>query len=174
MLLLLQLVHHPVLHFLVSYRPLFLLAGFNLQVECPIIDKTAAAESLGEQNLLLICRVDSHIVFCPKYRRKVLVNGVDERLKSLVQEKANESGITIEKMEVMPDQVHLFIRSKPTYAIHFAINQLKGYSSVCLRKEFPWLRSRLPPLWNRSYFVESVGHISEETVRKYIENQKKV
>lgn len=113
-----------------------------------------------------------HIVFCPKYRRKVLVNGVDERLKSLLSAKANELGITIENMEVMPDHVHLFIRSKPTYAVHFVINQLKGYSSVCLRNEFPWLRSRLPSLWTRSYFVESVGHISEETVRKYIEDQK--
>lgn len=83
-----------------------------------------------------------HIVFCPKYRRKVLVNGVDERLKILLQQKADELGITLENMEVMPDHVHLFIRSKPTYAIHFVINQLKGYSSVCLRKEFPWLRSR--------------------------------
>ena len=115
-----------------------------------------------------------HIVFCPKYRRKVLVNGVDERLKILLQQKADELGITMESMEVMPDHVHLFIRSKPTYAIHFVINQLKGYSSACLRKEFPWLRSRLPSLWTRSYFVESVGHISEETVRKYIENQKNV
>jgi putative transposase len=99
---------------------------------------------------------------------------VDERLKILLQQKADELGITLENMEVMPDHVHLFIRSKPTYAIHFVINQLKGYSSVCLRKEFPWLRSRLPSLWTRSYFVEPVGHISEETVRKYIENQKNV
>lgn len=68
----------------------------------------------------------------------------------------------------------LCIRSKPTYAIHFVVNQLKGYSSGCLRKEFPWLCSRLPSLWTRSYFVKSVGHISEETVRKYIEKQKKV
>lgn len=115
-----------------------------------------------------------HIVFCPKYRRKVLVDGIDERLKVLFEEKAHELGITIESMEVMPDHVHLFIRTKPTYAIHFIVNQLKGYSSVKLRCEFPKLRSRLPTLWTRSYFVESVGHISENTVKKYIENQKYV
>lgn len=115
-----------------------------------------------------------HIVFCPKYRRKVLVDGVDGRLKELLQEKANELGITIEKMEIMPDHVHLFIKSKPTYAIHFVVNQLKGYSSAKLRKENPKLRSRLPTLWTRSYFVEAVGHISEETVKKYIDNQKNV
>ena len=115
-----------------------------------------------------------HIVFCPKYRRKVLVDGLDERQKELLMEKEKELDLIIESMEVMPDHVHLFIRSKPIYAVHFVINQLKGYSSVCLRNEFPWLRSRLPSLWTRSYFVESVGHISEETVRKYIEDQKKV
>lgn len=115
-----------------------------------------------------------HIVFCPKYRRKVLVDGIDERLKELLKEKAQELEITIESMEVMPDHVHLFIRSKPTYAVHFVVNQLKGYSSVKLRKEFPKLKSRLPTLWTRSYFVKSVGHISEDTMKKYIENQKNV
>ena len=115
-----------------------------------------------------------HIVFCPKYRRKVLVDGIDERLKELLKGKAQELDITIESMEVMPDHVHLFIRSKPTYAVHFVVNQLKGYSSVKLRKEFLKLKSRLPTLWTRSYFVESVGHISEDTMKKYIENQKNV
>ena len=118
--------------------------------------------------------VGYHIVCSPKYRRKVLVDGIDERLKELLKEKAQELEITIESMEVMPDHVHLFIRSKPTYAVHFVVNQLKGYSSVKLRKEFPKLKSRLPTLWTRSYFVESVGHISEDTMKKYIENQKNV
>lgn len=121
-----------------------------------------------------VFNVGYHIVFCPKYRRKVLVNGVDERLKQLFQEKADEIRVIIERMEVMPDHVHLFIKSKPTYAIHFVVNQLKGYSSLMLRKEFPWLRSRVPTLWTRSYFVETIGHISEETVKRYIEEQKKV
>lgn len=115
-----------------------------------------------------------HVVFCPKYRRRVLVDGIDDRLKELFLEKARDLDIVIEKMEVMPDHVHLFIKSKPTYAVHFVINQLKGYSSVILRREFPKLRSRLPTLWTRSYFVESIGHISEETVKRYIEEQKNV
>ena len=115
-----------------------------------------------------------HIVFCPKYRRKVLVDGIEERLKELLEEKARELDITIEGMEVMPDHVHLFIRSRPTYAVHFVINQLKGYSSVKLREEFPKLRSRLPTLWTRSYYVETVGCISEDTVMEYIGNQKNV
>ena len=115
-----------------------------------------------------------HVVFCPKYRRKVLVEGIEQRLKELFIEKAHELEITIERMEIMPDHVHLFIKSKPTYAVHFVVNQLKGYSSAKLMKEFPKLRNRLPTLWMRSYFVESVGHTSENTVKKYIENQKNV
>lgn len=121
-----------------------------------------------------VYNIGYHIVFCPKFRRKVLVDGIDVRLKELFLEKADELGITIERMEVMPDHVHLYVKIKPTYAVHFVVNQLKGYSSVTLRREFPKLRSKLPTLWTRSYFVESIGHISEETVKRYIEEQKGV
>lgn len=121
-----------------------------------------------------VYNVGYHIVFCPKYRRKVLTGAVETRLKELFLEKAAELTIEIERMEVMPDHVHLFVKSKPTYAVHLVVNQLKGYTSFKLREEFPELKSRLPTLWTRSYFVESVGHISEDTVKRYIENQKKV
>lgn len=121
-----------------------------------------------------VYNISYHLIWCPKYRRKVLVDGVDERLKELLMEKAEEIGITIKKMEVMPDHVHLFVKGKPTLPVHFVVNQFKGYSSVKLREEFPFLRSRLPTLWTRSYYVETVGHISEDTILKYIEDQKKV
>lgn len=115
-----------------------------------------------------------HIIWCPKYRRKVLVNGIDERLKELLNEKAAALEITIEKMEVMPDHVHLFVKGKPSVPVQHIVNQLKGYTSVMLRLEFPRLKSRLPTLWTRSYYVESIGHISESTITRYIEDQKKV
>jgi len=115
-----------------------------------------------------------HIIWCPKYRRKVLVNGIDERLKELLNEKAAALEITIEKMEVMPDHVHLFVKGKPSVPVQHIVNQLKGYTSVMLRREFPRLKSRLPTLWMRSYYVESIGHISESTITRYIEYQKKV
>lgn len=115
-----------------------------------------------------------HIIWCPKYRRKVLVNGIDERLKELLNEKAAALEITIEKMEVMPDHVHLFVKGKPSVPVQHIVNQLKGYTSVMLRREFPSLKSRLPTLWTRSYYVESIGHISESTITRYIEDQKKV
>ena len=115
-----------------------------------------------------------HIIWCPKYRRKVLVNGIDERLKELLNETSAALEITIEKMEVMPDHVHLFVKGKPSVPVQHIVNQLKGYTSVMLRREFPRLKSRLPTLWTRSYYVESIGHISESTITRYIEDQKKV
>lgn|SRR5690606_9260730 len=113
-----------------------------------------------------------HIIFCPKYRRKVLTGQVKKRLDELLKAKADELGIEIREASVMPDHVHLFVTAPPTLAPHFIVNQLKGYTSRILRNEFPSLTSRLPSLWTRSYYVESVGHISEETIRKYIEDQK--
>ena len=113
-----------------------------------------------------------HIIWCPKYRRKVLINGVDILLKELLIEKSIEHGWDIEIMEIVPDHVHIFIKATPNDSPVFIVSQLKGYTSFALRNEFTWLKSRIPTLWTRSYYVESVGHISEETIKKYIENQK--
>jgi len=112
-----------------------------------------------------------HIIFCPKYRREVLTGKIEQRLKQLFLEKANELEIEIQDLTIMPDHVHLFIKADPTLAPHYIVRQLKGYSAKNLREEFPELKSRLPSLWTRSYYVESVGHISEDTIRKYIEDQ---
>ena len=72
----------------------------------------------------------------------------------------------------MPDHVHVFVTGEPTEAIQHIVNQLKGYSSFVLRNEFPELRSKLPCLWSRSYYVGTVGYVSEAAIRKYIEGQK--
>lgn len=121
-----------------------------------------------------IFNIAYHIIWCPKYRRKVLVNEVEDRLKALLVEKAKEIGCEISIQEVMPDHVHIFIKTKPTLAPHYIVQQLKGYTSRVLRKEFPKLKSRIPTLWTRSYYCESIGRISEETVKKYINDQKNV
>lgn len=119
-----------------------------------------------------IYNIGYHFIWCPKYRRKVLVDQIESRLKELLIEKSLELDVTIETMEVMPDHVHLFVKAPPTLAPHFIVGQLKGYTSFSLRKEFPKLKSRLPTLWTRSYYCESIGHISEDIVRRYIEDQK--
>ena len=121
-----------------------------------------------------VYNVGYHLIWCPKYRRSVLTGTINMKLKELMLLKAKELGITIEQMEIMPDQVHLFIKADPTLAPHYVVQQLKGYTSRVLRQEFPQLRSKLPTLWTRSYYVESVGHISESVVKKYIEEQKHV
>ena len=113
-----------------------------------------------------------HFIWCPKYRRKVLVGEIETRLKELLLAKGSEVGLEIVSLEVMPDHVHLFIKAPPTAGPHWIVQQLKGYTSRNLRAEFPELKRKIPSLWTRSYYCESVGHISEETVKKYIEDQK--
>ena len=113
-----------------------------------------------------------HIIWCPKYRRKVLKNGIDIRLKELLFEKAKNLSVDIKNIEVMEDHVHLFIKANPASCPQWIVNQFKGYSSKKLREEYPELVRKLPTLWTRSYYIESVGCISEETIKKYIENQK--
>jgi putative transposase len=113
-----------------------------------------------------------HLVFCPKYRKAVLGGQVAERLKELLLVKAQELGLTLHAMEVMPDHVHLFVRSDPSLSPAKIAAQLKGYTSRILRQEFRFLRSQLPSLWSRSYFISSIGRVSEATVRRYIAEQK--
>ena len=122
----------------------------------------------------LVYKNQFHVIFCPKYRRPVLVDGVDVRLKEILLEKAAELDVKILSMEIMPDHVHLFISFDPRLMLHKIIKILKGSSSRILREEFPSLKSRLPSLWTRSYFSCSVGHIGEAAVRRYIEEQKSV
>jgi putative transposase len=113
-----------------------------------------------------------HLVWCSKYRRNVLVGTITDELRSLICQKAQELGVTIEALEIMPDHVHLFIESDPTEAPQRLANQFKGYTSRIMRLKFPQLRSRIPSLWSRSYYVGSIGHVCEETVKRYIEMQK--
>jgi putative transposase len=113
-----------------------------------------------------------HLVFCPKYRKAVLRGNVETRLKALLTEKALALKITLHTMEVMPDHVQLLVESDPGMAPAKIAAQLKGYTARILRQEFRHLRSQLPSLWSRSYYVGSVGHMSAAAVRRYIKNQK--
>lgn len=115
-----------------------------------------------------------HIIFCPKYRRKVLIGKIESDFKTLCNEVSEKIGVEIISMEVMSDHVHLFIKYPPTLAIHYIVQQIKGTTSKVLRSRYSSLKSRIPTLWTRSYFAESVGTIKEESIKKYIENQKNV
>lgn len=124
----------------------------------------------SNNNIVHDCKY--HVVFCPKYRKKVIVNQVEERLKQLLLEKTKELKAEIIEMETMPDHVHLLIKCDPQFGIHKVVKHLKGYTSRILRQEFKHLKSRLPSMWTNSYFVATVGSVSLDVVRQYIENQK--
>ena len=126
----------------------------------------------SNKNIVYSCKY--HVVWCPKYRRSVLVDGVDVRLKELIIEKCMEHQAEILELEIMPDHVHLLIEVDPQYGIHRMVKQIKGYSSRMLRQEFSWLRSRIPTLWTNSYFISTVGGSPLEVIKQYIENQKDV
>lgn len=125
----------------------------------------------SNNNVVYSCKY--HVVWCPKYRRSVLVNGVDKRLKRIILDTAKEYGAEVIELEVMPDHVHLLIEVDPQYGVHRMVRQLKGRSSRILRSEFPSLSTRLPTLWTNSYFVSTVGGSPLAVVKQYIENQKR-
>lgn len=127
-----------------------------------------------KSNNNVVCSCKYHVVWCPKYRRKVLVDGVDTRLKEILHEVVSETTGEILEIEVMPDHVHVLVEIDPQYGIAKLVRSMKGRSSRFLRQEFPWLKSRLPTLWTNSYFVSTVGGAPISIVKQYIENQKNV
>ena len=129
-------------------------------------------EYKSNKNVVYSCKY--HVVWCPKYRRKVITGKIEMRLKELIEETASAIGAEIIEMEIMPDHVHLLIEVDPQYGINKAVRHIKGVTSHTLRSEFPSLKSRLPSLWTNSYFVSTVGGAPLEKIKEYIENQKDV
>ena len=121
-----------------------------------------------------VYNIGYHLIWCTKYRKSLLGTEEESLFRQLALEKVKELDVIICSMEVMVDHVHLFVKCTPSTSPHWVVQQLKGYTSRELRKEFKHLNTRVPSLWTRSYYCESVGHISEGSVRKYIENQKNV
>ncbi|MBU6995982.1 IS200/IS605 family transposase [Ferrovum myxofaciens] len=125
-----------------------------------------------KSNLNVVYSCKYQVIWCPKYRRSVLVNGVDVRLKEIIQDVATEYKCEILELEVMPDHVHLLVEVDPQFGIHRLIKLMKGRSSKLIREEFKWVKSRLPTLWTNSYFVSTIGGAPLEVVKQYIEQQK--
>ena len=101
----------------------------------------------SSRNIVFSCQY--HIIFCPKYRRKVLVGAV----------------------ETDKDHIHILAGVHPQLGINTFVKKVKGRSSRLLRSEFPSLKTRLPTLWTNSYFVSTVDGAPLEVVKQYIENQ---
>ena len=126
----------------------------------------------SNHNVYFSCKY--HVVWCPKYRRKVLVEQVAKRLEQIIREVCQEHQAEVLSLEVMPDHVHLLVEVDPQFGIHRLVKLLKGRSSRYLRQEYPQLTTRLPSLWTNSYFVSTVGGAPLSVIKQYIENQKHV
>jgi len=134
------------------------------------MQQATSKEYKNSSHLTYSCQY--HMIFCPKYRRKVLTDPIDTRLKELFLQIADQYGFSILEMEVMPDHVHLLIDCNPRFGIVEAVTKLKGITSKTLREEYPVLKRKIPSLWTRSAFISTVGSVSLEVVKQYINDQK--
>jgi len=115
-----------------------------------------------------------HVIWCPKYRRKVLVGDIAKRLEEIMRKTALKYRAEISALEIVPDHVHMLCEVDPQFGIHRFVKNIKGVTSHVLRKEFVSLRKRLPSLWTNAYFVSTVGGAPLEVIKQYVENQKNV
>jgi putative transposase len=113
-----------------------------------------------------------HVVWCPKYRRKVLVGDVEIRLKEIISDICNELDAELFEIECDRDHVHLLVEVDPQFGIHRLVKRMKGVSSRILRQEFHSLKTRLPTLWTNAYFCATTGGAPIEKIKEYIQNQK--
>ena len=113
-----------------------------------------------------------HIVFTPKFRRKVIYNQLRKDIIEYFKRLCKYKGVEIIEGHMMPDHVHMLLEVDPQFGIHKAVKSFKGYTSRILRQEFPYLKTKMPTLWTNSYFVSTVGGAPLEAVKQYIENQK--
>jgi REP-associated tyrosine transposase len=127
-----------------------------------------------KSNRTIVYSSKYHIVWCPKYRRSILVENIAKRLETILRETCRELQVDVLALEIMPDHVHLRAEVDPHFGVHRVVKRLKGKSSRLLRQEFPTLRSRLPTLWTNSYFVATVGGAPLSVIQHYVESQKDV
>ena len=112
-----------------------------------------------------------HVIWCTKYRRKVLDTEIQDRLKQLIYDQQDTYEYNIREMETQSEHIHLLIEIPPTHSVDKIIGKIKGYTSKVLREEYPSLKSRLPSLWTRSKFVSSCGGVRLQVIKDYIEGQ---
>ena len=123
-----------------------------------------------------VCNINYHVVWSVKCRRKVITPEVESYMKHLVRKIAEDKGFVVHLFESGEnDHVHCFVSAPPKLSITDIVKYLKGITGRKLYEQFPWLRSKLwkGQLWNHSYYVETIGSVSEENIRRYIEAQSK-
>ena len=133
-----------------------------------------------EKNLIYyrtsVCNINYHVVWTVKYRRKILTSEIESYLKELVQQIAKEKGFTVQLFECgNQDHVHCFITAPPKLSVTTIVKYLKGITGRKLFEQYPNIRNQLwkGQLWNHSYYCETIGSVSEENIKRYIERQSK-
>ena len=118
-------------------------------------------------------RLMIHIVWIPRYRKRILKGALAKRVEDLIRECADMNRWSIEELNVQPDHVHLVMQFRPDVAISKIAQLLKGKSSRIIRKEFPELREFYwgNSFWGDGYFAETVGKVDLETIKNYVKNQ---
>jgi putative transposase len=129
-------------------------------------------EYRSNRNIFFACHY--HVVWCPKYRRKVLIGPIETRLQEIIRQACQEYQAEVEELEVMPEHVHLLVSVDPQFGIHRLVKLIKGRSSRFLRQEFPVLKRKLQTLWTNSYFVGTTGGAPLALIKQYSEQQKPV
>ena len=120
-----------------------------------------------------IYNLNYHIVWIPKYRRKLFTGQMELRLGEIIRESCIRNNISVLALEIMPDHIHLFVSAPPRRSPSEIVNIIKGYSSRKMRQEFLQLKKMIKDeLWTRTYFIGSAGTVTSETIRKYIAEQK--
>lgn len=114
-----------------------------------------------------------HLIWCPKRRKKVLVDDVGRDCRAIIEGKCTEQGWEILELAMQPDHIHLFVRAWPTTSAADVVKACKGLTSFELRKKYPELR-KLPSLWTRSYFASTAGNVSAQTIARYVAAQRGV
>ena len=120
----------------------------------------------------LVFKNNFHVVFCPKYKRPVLKEGIEKRLAGILHAEAQKMYVQILSLDIQSDHVHLFISFDPRLTLHKVIKQFKAVSSHILREEYPQLVSKLPSLWTRSYFSSTDAVLDEALIKDYLNSQR--
>jgi len=128
-------------------------------------------KQMYHSNDTCVLLINYHLVWCPKRRRKILVDRLKTRLEELIRETAPELGCEILALEIMPDHIHLVVSATPQWVPTQIVSRFKSKTSRILRQEFPFLQ-RMPSLWTRSYVWSTARHVSANTIRRYIEAQR--
>ena len=114
-----------------------------------------------------------HVLFCSKWRRKVLAGQVAEHLRTLIEEKQEEFGYHLIDIDVTLDHVHLLLEIPPDKSVASVVKRIKGHTSHILRGSYLELRSRIPTLWTRVSLISSMGNVALNDIETFLDEQRR-